>query len=142
MNPSKPFEPINSAVNDYHNEDGVRFSLPFYLDLPNQKRKELLNALRETINTSRVSVSTPNTMSGITVSTTTGNSVEQYVGMDLTILRGVLFQRGGIPADLIMRIQAVTGHVVVTDAQLKKAFDERKKHVLAYVTNNPPPSFE
>ena len=136
----KPFEPINSAAQDYHNEDGVRFSLPFYLDLPTQKRKDLLNALRDAINNSRKSSATPPSASGITVDTYTSNSVEQYIGMSMDILRGVLFQRGGLPADLIFRIQAVTGLTIVTDAQLKKAFDERKKTVLAYVTNNPPPN--
>ena len=135
----KPFEPINSSAADYHNEDGVRFSLPFYLDVPNQRRKDLLNAVRETISLKRTSTSTPDTMSGISVETYTGNSIEQYIGMNIDVLRSVLFQRGGLPADLILRLQAVTGLTIVTDAQLKKAFDERKKLVLSYVTNNPPP---
>lgn len=136
----KPFEPMNSATQDFHTDDGVRISQPLYLDLPNHKRKELLNALRETINNFRTSTSTPSTMSGISVSTYTSSSVEQYLGMNMDVLRGVLFQRGGLAADLILRIQAVTGVTIVTDAQLKKAFDERKKSVLAYVTNNPPPN--
>lgn len=137
---SKLFEPINSAANDYYNEDGTRFSLPFYLDLPNQKRKELLNAVRETIQLTTTTTSEVPSLSGIKVESYTGNSVEQYIGMDIAVLRGVLFQRGGLPADLVLRIQAVTGASVVTEAELKKAFDTRKKKVLSYVTDNPPPA--
>lgn len=137
---TKLFEPINSAAADFFNEDGVRFSLPFYLDLPTQKRKDLLNGVREKIQSVRTSSSTPNSMSGISVDTFTTNSVEQYIGMSLDVLRSVLFQRGGVPADLVLRLQAVSGVTVVTDAELKKAFDNRKKTVLAYLTNFPPPT--
>lgn len=137
---TKLFEPINSASNDYYNEDGTRFSLPFYLDLPNQKRKELLNAVRETIQATTTTTSDVPSLSGIRVESYTGTSVEQYLGMSLSVLRGVLFQRGGLAADLVLRIQAITGVTVVTDAEVKKAFDSRKKMVLSYVTNNPPPA--
>ena len=137
---TKLFEPINSAATDFFNEDGVRFSLPFYLDLPTQKRKDLLNGVREKIQSVRTSSSTPNSMSGISVDTFTTNSVEQYIGMTMDVLRSVLFTRGGVPADLVLRLQAVSGITIVTDAELKKAFDNRKKTVLAYLTNFPPPT--
>ena len=139
----KPFQPLNSAACDYHSEDGVRFSLPFYLDLSQQQRKQLFNAVRTTIAATTTSTSVPKSMSGISVETRTPveYSVEQYIGLGIDVLRSVIHSRGGIPADLILRIQAVTGEVIVTDAQLKKAFDTRKKYVLDYVKNNPPPSF-
>lgn len=140
MNQTKPFAPLNSAATDYHSDDGVRFSIPFYLDVPTQKRKELLNGVRSAIDSRTYTSSTPASMSGISVESNTSDKyVEQYIGMDLSILRSVLFQRGGIPADLVLRLQAVSGVTVVTDADLKKAFDDKKKTVLSYTKDNPPP---
>ena len=140
---TKPFEPLNSAACDYHSEDGVRFSLPFYLDLSQQQRKQLFNAVRTTIAATTKSTSVPKSRSGISVETFSHGeySLEQYIGLSIDLIRTLIHSRGGIPADMIVRIQAVTGEVIVTDAQLKKAFDTRKKYVLDYVKNNPPPSF-
>ena len=140
---TKPFEPLNSAACDYHSEDGVRFSLPFYLDLSQQQRKQLFNAVRTTIAATTKSTSVPKSRSGISVETFSHGeySLEQYIGLSIDVIRTLIHSRGGIPADMIVRIQAVTGEVIFTDAQLKKVFDTRKKYVLDYVKNNPPPSF-
>ena len=117
--------------------------MPFYLDLSQQQRKQLFNAVRTTIAATTTTTTRHKTRSGISVETRTPveYSVEQYIGLGVDVLRSVIHSRGGIPADLILRIQAVTGEVIVTDAQLKKAFDTRKRYVLDYVKNNPPPSF-
>ena len=140
MNTQKPFKPLNSAAADYFNSDGARVSIPVYLDLPNQKRKELLNAVRSTVENQTLTSYQPATASGLTVQSHSeyNPSVEKYIGMDLSVLRSVLFQRGGLAADLVLRIQAVTGVTVITDADLKKAFTERQKQVLNYIKENPP----
>ena len=136
---TKPFNPLNSAKTDYYTEAGARFSLPLYLDLPIQQRKELLNGVREQVANSEFNDNPP-TASGLTVTTTNSqftNKVERYLGMSLPVLRQVIFQRGGMPLDLVLRLQAVTGITVMSEAEFKKAFDSRKKQVLAYVTDNP-----
>ena len=137
------YEPLNSSKLDYYTTDGVRVSMPVYFDLPNQRRKELLNGVREALSTTHVTETSPSSMSGIRVSSNGvyDNSIEKYIGMNLDCLRGVLFQRGGLPADLILRLQAVTGLEVVSDADIKKAFDHRKKTTVAYTKDNMlPPS--
>ena len=55
------------------------------------------------------------------------------------VLRTVIFSRGGIPTDLIFRIQVITCVAVLTEAQLKKPFDTCKKVVLDCFKNNPVP---
>ena len=134
------FVPLNSAQTDYHSEDGVRFSLPFYLDLSTVQKKQLLNGVRSALENRNNTTSTPASASGITVeSASTDRAIEDYLGMNLSVLRGVLFQRGGLPADLIFRLQAVSGVEIVNEADLKKAFDQKKKTVLSYLKDNPPP---
>ena len=140
MNQAKPYKPLNNASSDYFNPDGVRVSIPLYLDLPTQKRKDLLNAIRTAVENQTLKQYQPATASGLTVEShgDYNPTIEKYIGMDMSVLRGVLFQRGGLPADLVLRIQAVTGLTVITDAELKKAFTERQKQVLNYIKDNPP----
>ena len=137
------YEPLNSSKLDYYTADGVRVSMPVYLDLPNQRRKELLNGVRNKLQSQTLSEKSPSSMSGIKVQShgVYDNSIEKYIGMDLACLRGVLFQRGGLPADLVLRLQAVSGVEVISDADIKKAFDHRKKTTVSYTKDNMvPPS--
>ena len=137
------YEPLNSSKLDYYTSDGIRVSMPVYFDLPNQMRKELLNGVRNKLQAQTLSEQSPSSMSGIKVQShgVYDNSIEKYIGMDLACLRGVLFQRGGLPADLVLRLQAVSGLEVIAEADIKKAFDQRKKTTITYTTaNNPPPS--
>ncbi|QNI75606.1 hypothetical protein [Synechococcus sp. MVIR-18-1] len=53
--------------------------------------------------------------------------------MQPDVLRGVLFQRGGLALDLIIRLQQVAGMEVLTEADIKKAFSARQKSVLNLV---------
>lgn len=132
-----PFKPLNSAKEDFTTDDGVRFCLPLYLDPPNNIRKEILQAFRERLNNEAHHNDT-NTKSGIGVTTYTfGSAAETYVGMNLSVLRGVLFQRGGLPMDLLFRLQHVTGVEVISQADLTKFFDTRKKQAIAYMKDVP-----
>jgi hypothetical protein len=137
------YEPLNSSKLDYYTSDGVRVSMPLYFDLPNQRRKDLLNGFRNALQAQTMTESSPSSMSGIRVEShgLYNNAIEKYIGMDLACLRGVLFQRGGLPADLILRLQAVTGVEVITEQDIRKAFDQRKKTTVSYTKDNmAPPS--
>lgn len=130
--------PINMAANDYTSKNGVRISLPVYIDLTTTQRKDILNAIREVINSKRV-VSTPSTSSGLTVETTTNteSDVESYIGMSLDVLRSVIFQRGGIEAGLLLRLQEVAGLSFLTDKDMTAAFKARHDAVKNYLTEYP-----
>ena len=120
---------LNYAGADYNTEDGVRISLPLYIDVPNTKRKELLNAVRSVCATQFTTQ--PANTHGITVvnSQTLQPKVEAFLGMTIDILRSVLFSRGGLQADLLFRLQAVTGIELITDKDLTAAFKARQAMV-------------
>ena len=123
----------NSHLNDYYTQDGTRVCLPIYIDVPMSKRKELLNGIRDAQNSETTS-SKPSTVSGLTVETKNPRSnVHDFLGMQPDVLRGVLFQRGGLALDLIIRLQQVAGMEVLTEADIKKAFSARQKSVLNLV---------
>lgn len=124
---------INAHPNDYYTPDGTRVCLPIYIDVPMTKRKELLNGIRNAQNAETTS-STPSTVSGLTVETKNPRSnVHDFLGMQPDVLRGVLFQRGGLALDLVLRLQEVAGLQVLTEADVKKAFTARQKSVLNLV---------
>lgn len=123
----------NSHLNDYYTPDGTRVCLPIYIDVPMSKRKELLNGIR-LAQTEETTSSQPSTVSGLTVETKNPRSnVHDFLGMQPDVLRGVLFQRGGLSLDLIIRLQQVAGMEVLTETDIKKAFTARQKSVLNLV---------
>jgi hypothetical protein len=135
----KPFEPLNSAKSDYYTDNGSRVSTVLYLDIPMEKRKLLYNALRTKVELEAFT-STPPTLSGIqtvTANSSSLNRIEAYVGVSLSVLRGVLFQRGGVALDLILRIQEASGLEVISTKELAAALDSRKKQVVNYIKENP-----
>jgi hypothetical protein len=135
----KPFEPLNAAKADYYTESGCRVSTVLYLDVPMEKRKLLYNALRTKVELESYT-STPSTRSGIQTVTANSNAlsrIEAYVGVTLSVLRGVLFQRGGVALDLILRIQEAAGIEVISTKELSAALDQRKKQVVSYIKENP-----
>ena len=87
---------LNSAANDPMTADGVRISMPLYIDLPNTLRKDLLNGVREVI-AGNFTTSETQTQSGLTVSTPSSleSEVEAFLGLSIDNLRNVLFSRGG-----------------------------------------------
>lgn len=123
---------INSSANDFTSKAGVRISLPCYVDLTTSQRKELLNGAREAV--SATTSTSPKSISGISVETVTraSSDVEAYIGMDLDILRGVLFQRGGLEVSLVLRLQEVTGITFVSDKDFTAAFKARHDLIKEY----------
>ena len=133
---------INSASQDHTTEGGSRLSIPVYLDPPMATRKQMLNGIRERITQSQLTSNTPKTMSGLSTDTVVGQTqVEAYLGMTMDVLRAVIFQRGGLPLDMFLRLQAVSGVEVITEKDIKAGFDARKKQcvelskVEPFVTN-------
>ena len=104
---------LNSWNNDYNTSEGVRISVPLYVDIPQQTRKDLFSRLRAVTEAEKV-VTNPPTQSGISVATAIpgGSSVERHIGITLDNLRSVLFSRGGIDVSLLIRIQSVVGEAV------------------------------
>lgn len=130
---SRPFVktyPINSASRDYTTEDGVRISFPCYIDCNLNQRKELLNGVRQACYQPS-QVEATRSVSGITVenSSTRQAEVEAFIGMSIDVLRSVLFSRGGLAADLLFKLQAVTGIEFVSDKDITAAFKQRQAQV-------------
>lgn len=136
---TRPFEPLNAAKNDYYTDKGVRVSTVLYVDVPNEIRKSLYSALRSKVEMEAFTA-TPATKSGIT--TVTANSaalskIEAYIGISMSVLRSVIFARGGVALDLILRIQEATGLEVISAKELGAALDARKKQVVSYTKDYP-----
>jgi hypothetical protein len=130
---------LNSAALDFVSENGSRISSPVYIDLTTLERKALLNALRQ-VCTQTVATQV-HSVSGITVESSSPRqaAVEVFLGCSIDVLRGVLFQRGGLPLDLILKIQAVSGYEVVTvkdiETGLKTKLTAIKDFVKEYTFN-------
>ena len=130
--------PINSAAHDYTNDSGVRISIPCYIDITMQQRKDILNACRDACN-SQVISSTPASMTGLRVETTSNvqSEMESYLGMSFDVLRGVIFQRGGIEAGLLLRLQEISGLQLVSDKDFTAAFKARQSVIKSYTKDYP-----
>ena len=130
--------PLNRSANDTITGNGVRISIPVYIDPPTTMRKEILNVLR-TKATEPIATSNPNTMSGIQVVSysTRQPEIEAYLGLSLDNLRNTLFSRGGLEVSLILKLQNVTGLDIVSDKELTTAFDSKKKLSKAFSTEHP-----
>ena len=126
--------PTNSSNNDAYTSKGARVSLPIYVDVSQQDRKLMLNGIRTKIYETSSNQS-PSSVSGIQVVTAGSGQgeVERYLGMTLEVLRTVLFSRGGLPIDLCLRLQNVSGVEVLTEKDIKAAFKERQAAVLSYL---------
>ena len=128
---------LNSASNDFNNANGVRISVPTYIDLTVQQRKELLNEVRNKCN-EMVSVAAPSTsQTGLQVESVTSKEadIEAYLGTTLEMLRAQLFQRGGLPVDLVLKLQSVTGIEYVSLKDMTSAFKNKEKAVKDWNTN-------
>ena len=129
--------PSNAATNDTYSSNGARISLPIYVDVSQQDRKLILNGVRTTIYAQQPTT-TPNSVTGLTVVNATNgqHEVEAFIGMSMDVLRTVLFSRGGMPIDLVLRLQSVSGYEVLSEKDIKAAFKERQASVLSYMKEN------
>ena len=105
------FKPINTFHNDFYTDQGVRISMPLYVDAPSAMRKNLFNAIRDQQDQT---------------------SVTETLGMEISVLRTLLFQRGGIPLDLMLRMQTITGIDCLDESSIRDAFSHRLETVLDY----------
>lgn len=124
------FPQINSGFNDKVNENGVRISLPCYIDLTTAQRKQLLNGVRDACAAVQTTTQSK-TASGLTVETPTSavNDVESYLGLSLDMLRNALFSRGGLTVDLALKLQSVTGIELVSVKDIKAALTAKGKFI-------------
>ena len=130
--------PLNGAGRDFYSSSGSRICMPIYVDVPHTLRKAWLNVLRDMCST--MMTSTPSTISGLQVDTASNSTsdVESYLGMSLDTLRtAVLFQRGGLPIDLVLKLQHLTEVEAVTDKELVAAFRNRQSDVKVFIQENP-----
>ena len=129
--------PTNAATNDTYCSNGARISLPIYVDISQQDRKLMLNGIRTAIYEQQPTT-TPNSVTGLQVVNATNgqHEVEAFIGMSLDVLRTVLFSRGGMPLDLVLRLQSVSGMEVISEKDIKAAFKERQASVLSYLKEN------
>lgn len=124
---------LNGAATDFVNKEGVRISCPLYLDLPTTQRKDLFNGVRTAA--SKPAVRPTKTVSGLTVESSANSSasVESFLGLSFDNLRNVLFQRGGVPIDLILKLQAVAGLELVSAKDVETALKAKAKLVKDWV---------
>lgn len=130
---------LNNAGHDFHTSTGTRISLPLSIDPPISLRKEWLNAIRSMTASMTSSVSSPS-MSGLSVESASNNTsdVESYLAMSIDTLRtAVLFQRGGLPMDLVLKLQHITGIEAISDKEIATAFKNRQATVKSYISENP-----
>ena len=129
--------PTNAASNDSYSSNGARISLPIYVDISQQDRKLMLNGIRTAIYEQQPTT-TPNSVTGLQVVNATNgqHEVEAFIGMSLDVLRTVLFSRGGMPIDLVLRLQSVSGMEVLSEKDIKAAFKDRQASVLSYLKEN------
>ena len=132
-----PHPIVNNYNNDYLTQSGVRICTPLFIDLTNSQRKQLLNAVREV--STKTNITETRTQSGIRVETNSGamNSVELYLGTSIDLLRSLLFTRGGLAVDLVLKLQEVTGLEMVSVKEIEAAMKTRINLVKNYSTNFP-----
>lgn len=56
--------------------------------------------------------------------------------MTVDNLRNVMFARGGLNLDLVLRLQNVTGMEVITEKDISTAFTSKKKVISQWVKEN------
>lgn len=128
---------LNSGRNDYTTKSGVRICSPLYIDIPQETRKAWLNELRSIA--SKTTVRKVTSASGISTETATNSdaAIESYLGLTLDTLRSsVLFQRGGIAIDMVLKLQSVTGIEVVSEKDIAAALKVRSEQVKAFITDH------
>ena len=130
--------PINHHSNDFYMKEGVRICSPLYIDIPTATRKLLFNGVRTACQTTRNAPIQPDTASGIQVieSSAAQAEVETYLGMTVDNLRNVMFARGGLNLDLVLRLQNVSGIEVITEKDIATAFTSKKKVITQWVKEN------
>lgn len=83
--------------------NGVSVSTPIYIGLTTEQNKMLLNGFRRALEAR-------------------GKDAEEELGMNEENLRHALFGRNGVPERLVLKLQKLTGIVLITKEQINDAF--------------------
>jgi hypothetical protein len=128
---------VNSSFTDYISDSGARISTPIYYDASPTELKTLYNKVRQVASTPITS--SVKSVSGITVDSfgSAQQAVERHLGCSLEVLRTLLFSRGGVNIDLILKIQQVIGEEVVSVKELEAAFKTKLNVVKEILKNYP-----
>jgi hypothetical protein len=131
---------LNSASNDYTSDSGVRVCVPVYIDIPVNERKALLNLVRH--KAMQMNVSEVKSKSGISVATSANqlSNIEAYLGCSLEVLRSLIFSRGGLACDLVLKLQSLTGYEVLSLKELDLALKHRLGTIKDYAKVNAYPN--
>ena len=129
--------PLNTSNTDFITKSGVRISAPLYVNISQEIRKEWLNELRRLASATTVREVT--SASGISTETASRaeSGIESYLGLTIDTLRSaVLFQRSGIPVDMVLKLQSVTGIVALTEKDIASALKARTEDVKAFIADH------
>ena len=98
-------------------ETGVGISCPFYISLTPDQKKSLLNTFRQ-IKTEQLANINENNPSQKPL----GTPIEQALGMNEERLRYTLFSRQGLPERLLIRLQKLTGVVLIRRNEVEETY--------------------
>jgi len=100
-------------------ETGVGISCPFYISLTPDQKKSLLNTFRQ-IKTEQLTNSDKSKPSQEPL----GTPIEQALGMNEESLRYTLFSRQGLPERLLIRLQKLTGVVLISRNEVEETYSK------------------
>tara|TARA_B100001989_G_C24437419_1_gene412204 strand:+ start:305 stop:679 length:375 start_codon:yes stop_codon:yes gene_type:complete len=100
-------------------ETGVGISCPFYISLTPDQKKSLLNSFRQ-IKTEQLANINENNPSQEPL----GTPIEQALGMNEESLRYTLFSRQGLPERLLIRLQKLTGVVLISRNEVEETYKQ------------------
>ena len=111
--------------------------MPLYINISQDVRKAWLNELRRLASSTTVREVT--SASGISTETATNfdAQIESYLGLTIDTLRtAVLFQRGGIAIDMVLKLQSMTGIIAITQSDISAALKARAQDVKAFINDH------
>ena len=100
-------------------ETGVGISCPFYISLTPDQKKSLLNTFRQ-IKTEQLVNSAENKASLEPL----GTPIEKALGMNEESLRYTLLCRQGLPERLFIRLQKLTGVVLISRNEVEETYKQ------------------
>ncbi len=100
-------------------ETGVGISCPFYISLTPDQKKSLLNTFRQ-IKTEQLVNIDGNKASQETL----GAPIEKALGMNEESLRYTLFSRQGLPERLFIRLQKLTGVILISRNEVEETYKQ------------------
>ena len=100
-------------------ETGVGISCPFYISLTPDQKKSLLNTFRQ-IKTEQLVNSSESKPSQEPL----GTPIEQALGMNEEILRYTLFSRQDLPERLLIRLQKLTGVILISRNEVEETYKQ------------------